>query len=244
MNTHKTKYTLIAILLFLSVPIITLSQIPEPIPPCQQGPCQGDSTAWQTTDLVVGVMPGVPWNCTFHVAYTWRKCGDRVEINGFNFTFDSFDPNCTALYDSIYNNPTNRANFLRNFYMAMPGAIARQLAINSHNDPWRTPGDGDCPDSKKYYDFNIGACMSFYGYRSGTIIPIIWVQPYNCSNICCKWSYEICYNTVTHQYDITESRHMSESQVDCNATGTELPGSPYEIFRIPCMPICDDGHGD
>jgi len=33
MNTHKTKYTLIAILLLLSVPIITLSQIPEPIPP-------------------------------------------------------------------------------------------------------------------------------------------------------------------------------------------------------------------
>lgn len=242
MKTLKTIYIFVALLLLVSGPTVLLAQDPlTPIPLCTPEPCLGDT--WHTDVIQVTTMPGVPPGCIFHVGYTWRMCNGVMEINGFNFTYDDADPDCQTLRDSIYNNPTNRVNFLHNFYAAMPAAIARQLFMNFYNNPWRTPGDGDCPNSKKHYDINVGSCISFYLYKFGTVqFPIYWLQPYGCSGICCKWSYDVCYNTVTHQYEYTETR--TGSQADCNATGTELPGSPYEVLHTPCMPFCTDGHGD
>lgn len=241
MKTLKTIYIFVALLLLVSAPSVLLAQDPEPIPLCTSEDCTG--AVWQTSIIQVTTMPGVPLGCPFHVGYTWRVCNGVVEINGFNFTYDDSDPDCQVLRDSIYNNPTNRANFLRVFYSLMPAAIAKQIFMNFYNDPYRAPGAGNCPNGKKFYDINVGSCMAFYGYKFGTVqLPIYWVQPYSCSGLCCKWSYSICYNTVTHEYDITDTR--SGSQADCNATGTELPGSQYEIFRTPCMPFCTDGHGD
>jgi len=248
LNTMKNSiiYFFAIVSVFLFNYSSSIAQEPfflDPLPPCTTQDTCLNGTPWQQYDLIVTTMPGVPWNCTFHVGYTARQCDGVTEISGFNYTFDTSDPNCQSLTDSIFNNPTNRDNFLRNFYMAMPAAIAKQLFINFYNTPFRTPGEGDCPNSKKFYGIAIGSCMSFYIYKYGTtMFPIYWVQPYGCSGLCCRWDYEICYNTITHQYETTETRHEAENQINCNANGTELPPNQYEVFHTACVPICSDGH--
>jgi hypothetical protein len=200
--------------------------------------CNGTTFSQTSVWMELPSWPG----CPIKITYQYRICpGGITELRMVGFDWpDANDPDCAGLLSTIQTS-TGSPNWagIEQVSLEAESTLPQVLFMNAYNAA--LPLDKasfECPNGKRLYQGVRASCHRWIEIQRWSGTPhfsqlLEWVVRFeSCNEVgCCKEEQEICYNTSTHEMEVTVTRSSIEGQ-ECAPLSS--PSDPAAVAWSEC----------